>query len=118
MLGQAAAMLIPFPATIAAKVRHDALPFAFDQVRPLAGPTIPVLGVDGFGSGVVLVTGSGRWFIVGLVVGGGSASDRGFLTRAVDAPREIRAEAGGGSDRARLQALPTPTPVQRHGQSH
>lgn len=113
MLRQAAAMLIPFPATIAAKFRHDALPFVLDQMRSLAGPTVSVLSTDGLGIGIAPIYGGGQRFVVGLI-GGGLASDRGFLTGAVDAPREIRAEAGGGSDRARLQALSTPSTVRGH----
>ena len=44
MLGQATAMLIPFPAAIAANFSQGTLPFAFDQVRSFAGPTVAVLG--------------------------------------------------------------------------
>lgn len=56
MLRQATAMLIPFPATIAAKVGHGTLPFAFDKVRSLAGPTVSVLIiVGGLVGGIVTV---------------------------------------------------------------
>ena len=58
MLRQATAMLIPFPATIAAKFCHGALPFAFDKVRSLAGPTVSVLIiVGGLAGGIVSIYG-------------------------------------------------------------
>lgn len=57
MLGQAAAMLIPFPAAITAKFGQSTLPFAFDQMRSFAGPTVSILG-GGF-AGVVCVVGVG-----------------------------------------------------------
>jgi hypothetical protein len=49
MLGQATAMLVPFPTTIAAKFRPGTLSFALDdQMRPFASPSVSVLRADGF----------------------------------------------------------------------
>lgn len=69
MLGQAAAMLIPFPAAIAAKVCHGTLPFAFDQVRSFAGPSVSVLSADRLGVRVIgiCICRTRRRSIVGLV---------------------------------------------------
>lgn len=74
MLGQAAAMLVPFPAAIAAKIRHRAFSIALQQMGALAGPAVPVLEVR-----VCLVR----------LAGGGLASDRGFLAGTVQALRQI-----------------------------
>ena len=79
MLGQAAAMLISFPATIAAEVRRGTLPLSL-HLGALAGSAVAALG-DG-----LAVRGFG-------VAGGGLASDRRFLARAVHAAREVGAES-------------------------
>lgn len=77
MLGQAAAMLIPFPATVAAEVGRVALPIRLD-LGAFAGSAIPALGDS------LAVLG---------VAGRGLASDRWFLARAVHTLGEIRAES-------------------------
>lgn len=126
MLGQAAAMLIPFPATLAAKLGHGSLSLGFDQVGTFAGPAVAVFGGDWLGCWVTGIR--GIWNGVfgdrcggydgGRLGRGGFASDRGLLAGAVHAARQIRAEAGGGSDRAGLPAFPTPTAVCGHRNSH
>lgn len=46
MLGQATAMLVPLPTTIAAKFGPGAFSFALDQMAPFASPTVSVLGAN------------------------------------------------------------------------
>lgn len=75
MLGQAAAMLIPFPAAIAAEVCGGAFSLGL-QLGAFAGSAVATLG-DGL---AVRCLGSG---------GGGLASDRRFLAGAVHALRQV-----------------------------
>lgn len=90
MLGQAAAMLIPFPAAITAEFRHRTLTLPFDQRRTFTGTTVAVLhpmGVRGRGdSGGVGAIRGRRW------CGGKVASDgrRILGDGIVHALREIR----------------------------
>lgn len=96
MLGQATAMLIPFPAAIAANFSQGTLPFAFDQVRSFAGPTVAVLGGRSRRTGVICrggraIGGRGLFRFVGMVgrdriLGGGG----GVGTGIVHTPGEIR----------------------------
>lgn len=80
MLGQAAAMLIPFPAAIAAKIGHIPLPFAFDQVRSFAGPTVPILGQYEFIAGVDSIHGGSIGRIGGGLAGHGRVPQRTLHT--------------------------------------
>lgn len=90
MLGQAAAMLIPFPAAITAEFSHRTLTLPFDQRRTFTGTTVAVLhtmGVRGRGdSGGVGAIRGRRWS------GGKVASDgrRILGDGIVHALREIR----------------------------
>lgn len=77
MLGQAAAMLIPFPATIAAEVGRDTLPVDL-HLSTLTGSAVAALGLAVRGVGVAR---------------GGLASDRRFLTGAVYASRKVGTES-------------------------
>lgn len=74
MLGQAAAMLISFPATVAAEVCRGALPIGL-HVGTFAGPAVATLE-------------NGLGVLVG-VARRGLASDWGFLAGTVHASREI-----------------------------
>jgi hypothetical protein len=71
MLRQAAAMLIPFPAAIAAEFGRDPLPLSL-RLSAFAGAAVPAL-----------------YFAVIGVAGGGFASDRRLLARTVHASREV-----------------------------
>jgi hypothetical protein len=100
MLGQAAAMLVPFPAAIAAKVGHGAFSLALHQLSTLAGSAVPILELR-----VCLVR----------LIGRGLASDRRFLAGIVQALRQIpRSRA----DRTGFQSLATAetAAVEGHGE--
>lgn len=99
MLGQATAMLIPFPAAIAANFSQGTLPFAFDQVRSFAGPTVAVLGGRSRRTGVICrggraIGGRGLFRFVGMVgrdrILGGGGGGGGVGTGIVHTPGEIR----------------------------
>lgn len=91
MLGQAAAMLIPFPAAIAAKFCGGAFPLGL-HVGAFTGSAVAT-----FRNGLAV-----RRLGIG---GGGFASDRRFLTRTVHTTREVGAKGRRRSDRARFQSL-------------
>lgn len=91
MLGQAAAMLIPFPAAIAAEFCGGAFPLGL-HLGTFAGSAVATLG-DGL---AVRCLGGG---------GGGLASNRRFLARAVHTSRQVGGKARWGSDGARFQSL-------------
>lgn len=96
MLGQAAAMLIPFPTATTAKVSHGTLTLPFDQRRTFAGATVAVLHTIGVRGAI-----RGRW------CSGKVASDRRRIMgdRTIHALREIRR----GSHRTGLQRWFTTT---------
>ena len=132
MLGQAAAMLIPFPAAIATKFSQSTLPFASDQVGSFAGSTTAIFGGGrrggcrssrvagiwrcGRGRRRGCTTTRGR----GMIWGGKVACDRGNLTGTVHTPGEIGrgTETRGISDRTgfheRFPATSSPV-VWGHG---
>lgn len=74
MLGQAAAMLISFPATVAAEVCRGTLPIGL-HVSTFTSPAVATLG--------------NRLAVLVGVAGRGFASDWGFLAGTVHASREI-----------------------------
>lgn len=74
MLGQAAAMLISFAATVAAEVRGVTLPIGL-HVSTFAGSTVATLG-----NGLAVLVG---------VAGRGLASDWWFLAGAVHTSRQV-----------------------------
>lgn len=102
MLVQAAAMLIPFPAAVAAKLGQSTLPFAFGQVRSFAGSTVSGLGGDGLGDGIRPIGGDSI-----ARIGRDLASEPGISWWTVHAAREIRSEAGRGPKGAGFQTFPT-----------
>lgn len=124
MLGQAAAMLIPFPAAFAAKFGHGTLAFAFDKGRTFAGPTVTVLSsrsrTGGRRSGRCSIRSRG-WT---SSIGGGRevGRDRRRVmvdTGTVHTPGEIRrgSETGRGPNGAGFHERFTPTSstTGRHG---
>lgn len=128
MLGQAAAMLIPFPATFTAKFDQGAFSF-FGRGSPFAGTTIAAFGdsiaVVGGGSSVCGSEIGGIWRSSSVRGKRGFASDRRILIpRTVHTPGEKGGrgrggESGGSSDRGgfdeRLAARATTVDGGRHG---
>lgn len=104
MLGQAAAMLISFPAAVAAEVRGGTLPIGL-HVGTFAGSAIAALG-----NGLAVLVGVARR---------GLASDRRFLAGTVHTARQVRTKSRGASDRSGFQSLAGPqAPTMRgtHGE--
>lgn len=107
MLGQAAAMLIPFPATVTAEFSHGPLTLPFDQRRTFAGATVAVLDTIGV-----------RGMVGGAIRGRGcvaSSSRRGIVGERHGVVHTLR-EKGRGADRTGFQWFPaTSSTIGRHG---
>jgi hypothetical protein len=103
MLGQAAAMLVSFPAAITAEFRRVAFPVAL-HLGTFAGSAVATLG-----DGLAVRFG---------VAGRGFARYRRFLTGAVYASRQVRGIAGRAAHRSGFQSLAAPkaAAVRGHGE--